>query len=155
MTSMSQLEGATVSLFADGRPVESTTYTISSGAISPAASGYTNTTAGLSYTSIFETMPLVITGGGEDSLSRTHRVLGVTADFYETLGCHIGIHEDYVADILFSDDEFATTVDVFTGSKRIPFPRNPTRRPVIYLTESSPVPCTVRSYAIDLEATVD
>jgi hypothetical protein len=153
--SLAHLEGATVVLFADGRPAEASTYTVSSGSISPAASGYTNTNIGLAYTSILETMPLAVPLNGSDSLGRYIRVLSLTADFYETLGCHIGPTSSYVADVLFSDDSFATTVDVFSGTKALAYPRGPARKPAIYLTETSPVPCTVRNFVADLEVIVE
>jgi hypothetical protein len=153
--SLSHLEGATVVLFADGRPVEANTYTVSSGALSPAASGYTNTNIGLPYTSILETMPLTVGLNGATSLGRWIRVLSLTADFYETLGCHIGPSSSYTADLKFSDDSFATTMEVFSGVKYLPYPRQGSRSPAIYLTETSPVPCTVRNFVADIEVTVE
>jgi len=152
ITNLTHIEGETVALFADGRPIG--TYTVSGGEISPSGS-YTYTTVGLPYTSVFETVPLIVYAQNGTSLGKNVRVLGLTADFYETLGCHIGTSSSYNADIKFSDDSFATTVDVFNGIKLIPFARGWSRSPTIYLTESTPVPVTLRGYNVDLEATFD
>jgi hypothetical protein len=153
--SLSQLEGATVSMFADGRPVEGSTYTVSAGAISPAASGYTNTNIGLGYTSILETMPLSFATQNVDSLGRLTRVLDLRMDFYETLGAHVGRSSSYNSDLLFSDDDFATTIDPITEIKHIVYPSSPTRKPIVYVTESSPVPLTIRSISADVEVQVE
>jgi hypothetical protein len=53
---LAHLEGETVVVFADGRPLQDT-YVVSAGAIS--ASGYTNYTIGLPFTSAYETMPVI------------------------------------------------------------------------------------------------
>jgi len=152
ITNLSHLEGGTVALFADGRPIG--TYTVASNIISPAGS-YTYTTVGLPYTSIFETVPLIVYTSSGNSLGKNTAVLELKADFLKTLGCHIGTSSTYNADIKFSDDSFATTVDVFTGIKKIPFARGESLSPTIYLTESDPVPLTLRGYNVDLEATFD
>jgi hypothetical protein len=155
ITGLSHLNASTVSLFADGRPVEGTALTVSAGAVSPAPSGYTDTTVGLPYTSILETMPLWVDTQSGDSLGRNTRVLQVTADFYKTLGAHVGSSANYAANLKFSDDAFATTMALFTGTKTIPYTRGQSRSASIYLTESSPVPLTLRAYTADLEVTFE
>lgn len=153
--SLAQLEGATVSLFADARPVEANGYTVASGALSPAASGYTNTTIGLPYTSILQTMPIVVSLNESDSLGRPTRVNALTINFYKTLGCHAGADATYLADLKFSSDSFATTIPVWSGVKAIPYPRGTARAPSLYLQEASPVPLTIRNIVADLEVTVE
>ena len=150
---LSHLEGGTVALFADGRPIN--TFVVSDGSIDPDDETLTEFTVGLPYTSIFETVPLIAFTNNGESLGKSTRVLSLTADFLETLGCHIGTSSTYNADIKFSDDSFATTVDAFTGIKPIPFTRNSSLSPTIYLTESDPVPLTLRGYNVDLETTFD
>jgi hypothetical protein len=154
--SLSHLEGATVSLFADGRPVEVNVYTVSSGSLSPAASGFTDTTIGLPYTSILETMPLIVPLGGDmDSLGRPTMVKNLTMDFYKTLGCHVGPSFGYTADLKFSPDAFATTMTAFSGVKALTYPRGTRKGPCLYVHEASPVPLTIRNIVVDMEVTVE
>jgi len=144
---LSHLEGLSVAVFNDARP--GTAETVSGGAIT--ASGHSNYVIGLPYTSIFETMPLVSDG----SLSRKARVLSVMADFYETLGAHVGSSSTRCADLRFSTDSFATTIDPYTGIKVVPYVQGTTRDPTIYCQEADPVPLTIRGYTVDMEVTFE
>ena len=54
------------------------------------------------------------------------------------------------------EDSFATTLDVVTdNAKYVPFPRNSTRNPVIYINEADPVPLTIRGINAKMEVTFD
>lgn len=147
---ISQLEGETVALFNDARPA-GTTYTVSSGAITITDPNLTNFVVGLPYTSVLETMPLVAYTNYGDSMNKNTTVKSLTMDFYETLGAHVGTSASYAADILFSDDSFDTTIDVFSGVKPIPFARGQIRNPTIYIYESDPVPLTIRNITADVD----
>jgi len=150
---ISFLEGETVALFADGRP-DPNTYTVSSGSITPYES-HTYTTVGLPFTSVLETMPLIAFTNYGDSMNKYATVNQVTIDLYETLGIHIGPSSSQYADIQFSDDDFDTTLDLFTGIKTIPILWRQSRNPEIYITESSPVPLTIRNMVVDLDITYE
>jgi len=47
--------------------------------------------------------------------------------------------------LTFSDDDFATAIDPWSGIKVATFPRGVTRDPVIYMWEWEPVPLCVRA----------
>jgi hypothetical protein len=158
VNNLSHLEGSTVALWANGRPIASQfgtgdPFVVTSGAIDPNDPNLTEFTAGLPFTSIFETLPVIAYTQYGDSMAKNARVLQVTADFLETLGAHIGNSAARCADIKFSDDSFATTIAPVTGYKIIPYVSGTSKDPTIYMEESSPVPCTIRGYSIDLDIT--
>jgi len=149
ITDLGHLEGATVALWADGRPIG--TYTVSGNEISPAGS-YTNTTVGLPYTSVFETMPLVVRQkDGQYVNALETSIHYVLIDFLDTLGCSVGVESTKTEDFLFSTDSFATTIDAVTGYKDGPAFWGTERAPTLYFTESGPVPMTIRSVNTKVE----
>lgn len=153
ITNLSHLEGETVALFANGRPIG--TFTVDSGEIDPNDPNLTEYTVGLPYTSIFETVPLVMMTQFGSTASKYAKVLDLNIDFYETLGCHVGADSSHVSDIKFSPDSFATTIDVFSGLKYAPYPRGTTQSPRLYMTESDPVPLTIRGIYPKIEVTFE
>jgi hypothetical protein len=142
------LEGEEVVILADARPIGPNT--VSSGAV--AATGYTNYVMGLPYTSIYESMPLV--AQGEAALLKT-AVLHINYDFQDTLACNHGTDADNVTAIQFSEDDFATTIDAFTGVKTTTFPRGQSRDRTIYIDVNDPVPMTLRGINPQLEVMTD
>ena len=135
------LEGESVALWADGRTIG--TYTVASGIISPTGS-YTNTTVGLPFTSIYETMPIVLMADGGPIMGEYSEVVDLKVDFYESLGCHIGIDTTNAVDWEFSDDSFATTLDVVSEIKVAPDLWGSNRQLTIVLFESDPSPLCFR-----------
>ena len=149
ITDLARLEGETVALWGDGRPIG--TYTVSSGIISPTGS-YTNTTVGLPYTSVYETMPLVVQDRSGNYLSSQEtNIHSVLIDFYKTLGCHVGVDSTNAEDFEFSTDSFATTIAAITDYKDGPVFEGTKRAPTLYFYESSPVPMTIRSVKATVE----
>ncbi len=149
LTGLTHLEGETVALWGDGRPVG--TFTVASGIISPSGS-YTNTTVGLPYTSVFETMPLVAQDkSGNFVNSLWTNIHYVVVDFYKTLGCHVGVDGTNNEDWLFSDDEFATTLDVVTEIKDAPEFEGTERAPTLHFSETDPIPLTIRGVKTKIE----
>lgn len=151
---LSHLEGRTVVIWGDGRP-DANTYTVSSGAITPDVS-YTNETIGLPFTSILETMPIVtFDQEGQITAANRARITGVQVDCLNSLGFHIGTDSAHTNDVRFSSDSFATTMSLYTGLKPeygpLPFSRGWTRDPTVYISESDPVPLTIRSLILDAE----
>ena len=149
LTGLDHLEGETVALWGDGRPVG--TFTVALGIISPSGS-YTNTTVGLPYTSVFETMPLVAQDkSGNFVNSLWTNIHYVVVDFYKTLGCHVGVDGTNNEDWLFSDDEFATTLDVVTEIKDAPEFEGTERAPTLHFSETDPIPLTIRGVKTKIE----
>lgn len=149
ITDLAHLEGESVALWADGRPIGE--YVVASGEITPSGS-YTNTTVGLPYTSVYETMPLVVQQrNGEYVNALETSIHYVLIDFYETLGCHIGVDSSNLEDFLFSEDSFATTIDVVTDYREGPTFWGMKRAPTLYFMEADPVPLTIRSVMTQVE----
>jgi len=149
ITDLARLEGETVALWGDGRPIG--TYTVTSGIISPTGS-YTNTTVGLPYTSVYETMPLVVQDrSGNYHSSQETNIHSVLIDFYKTLGCHVGVDSTNAEDFEFSADSFATTIAAITDYRDGPVFEGTKRAPTLYFYESSPVPMTIRSVKATVE----
>lgn len=148
---LSHLEGETVAVLADARPIG--TFIVSGGAIT--ASGYTNYVIGLPYTSVYESMPVVAQAQGLSSALMKTAVLNVVMDFQDTLACNLGVDSTNKSAIQFSKDSFATTIDAFTGVKPSTFPRGLSRDMTIYVDTSDPVPLTLRSVNPFLQVTHD
>ena len=152
LTGNTHLEGETVALYADGRPIG--TYTVASGTISPPGS-YTNTTVGLPYTSVLETMPLVVQDDSGFINALETDILYVVIDFFETLGCNVGVDGSSTQSFEFSQDDFATTLDVVTAYKDGPVFWGTKRAPTLYFDESDPIPMTIRSINTKVEVEID
>jgi hypothetical protein len=151
ITNLSHLEGESVALFADGRPV-SGTFTVSSGEISPTDT-YTNYIVGLPYTSVLETLPLVTYTNRGASTARPVTVTKVALDLYKTLGVSVGTSASYISDLQeFSYDSFATTSEAYTGLMLASYPRGTfdLTQPTIYFEVDEPVPFTLRGLTVDL-----
>jgi len=93
--------------------------------------------AGINYYSIYESFPLVPRGYYSS-------IKELKIDFYESMGCHVGVTLDDSVDWTFSYDDFATAIDPVTEIKEAPFVWGIDREPTVYLHEWDPVPLTVR-----------
>ncbi len=142
LTGNTHLEGESVALWADGRTIG--TYTVASGVISPSGS-YTNTTVGLPFTSIYETMPIVLMSQSGPIMAEYSEIDDLKVDFYESLGCHIGADTTNAVDWEFSDDSFATTLDVVSEIKAAPYVWGSDRPVTIVMYESDPSPLCFRA----------
>jgi len=146
---LDHLEGETVYGYADGRPLGS--YAVTGGVIAPAGT-FTNKLAGLAYTSIYETMPIVLLDKDEPVMAEYTNIKDFRLKFYRSLGAHVGYDGSNLVDLAFSSDSFATTLDVVTDYKTGPFVFGMKRSPTIYITETDPIPLTIE--AIHLSASV-
>ena len=148
---LSYLEGETVTVFADARPIG--TFVVSSGSIS--ASGYSNYVIGLPFTSVYESMPIITTINNKTTAGRNARIRSLRVDVHETLGFHVGSTAENVSDIQFSTDAFATTIDVYTGFKPsynyMPFMHGWAIEQIVYMEESDPIPLTIRGIQMKME----
>lgn len=149
--SLSHLEGELVAILADARP-EPADATVSSGVIS--TSGYTNYVIGLPYTSIYESMPLVVSDQGGTTALRKTSVMQLTIDYYETLGMNVGFDSSNKTAIQFTEDSWATTLDAVTDTVPITFPRGVSRDMTIYIDVNDPVPMCLRGINADLLVTL-
>ncbi len=103
--------------------------------------------AGINYYSIYESFPLEL---GNDT-----NIHNVAVDFYESLGCNVGVTFAASEDWLFSEDNFATRIDMVTEIKDAPFFWGTSREPVVYLWEWDPIPLCIRAIIPKLEVTYD
>lgn len=125
-----------VCVYADGVPLG--TYYIVDGDIDGLdESLYTTIIAGINYYSTYESFPLEL--GNESNIHN------VTIDFLETLGCHVGVSRSNSTDWQFSEDDFATRLDMVTEIKEAPFFWGSSLEPVVHLWTWIPVPNTVRN----------
>ena len=99
--------------------------------------------AGINYYSIYESFPL--------ELANETNIQNVTIDFYESLGCNIGVSIPNSENWIFSQDDFATKLDLVTEIKDAPFMWGTKRDPVVYSWLWIPVPMTLRGIYVDLE----
>uniref|UniRef100_A0A6M3KBH5 Putative tail protein n=2 Tax=viral metagenome TaxID=1070528 RepID=A0A6M3KBH5_9ZZZZ len=150
---LGHLEGETVALFANGRPIN--TFVVSDGSIDPEDANLTEFTVGLPYTSVYETMPIVLFDNSGPVLAEQSRIMSNNINFYKTLGCSIGPDADNLVAFKFSQDSFATTIDAVTGYKPAPYIWGTKRAPTLYFSESGPVPMTIREINTKITANYD
>jgi len=117
---LSHLEGKTVSMLVDGGTVADELVAASSITIDRWAN---NVVAGLPYTSILETMPIVFNGQTGNAMARIKAIRKVTFDFYKTLGVEYGVDADNLRPINFQTTEtpLSDAVPLFTGKKPVTF----------------------------------
>jgi len=151
-TGLTHLQGETVAAYADGRPLG--TYTVSSGTISPTGT-YTNKLAGLPFTSVYETMPLVLSDDSGPVMAEYSDIMEMKVKFYKSLGCHVGYNSSNLVDLEFSSDDFATTLDVITDYMVGPFVWGLDRTPTIYFSEADPIPMTLEAIHAKVQVTHD
>jgi hypothetical protein len=137
------LKDAYLCLYADGIPQGS--FYATDDAIEDWNDTYTVIIAGINYYSIYETFPMIYkdqwiggTGARKTSIER------VRLDFYETMGCNFGVSLDEYSALEFSQDDFATAMDPYSGAKIVTFPRGITREPILHLWLWDPIPMGIR-----------
>ena len=124
------LEGETIAILGDGAVQIS--QTVSSGAFT--ISNWVNKLhAGMPYTSILETMPIVFEG----AIASRKTVSAVSINFYESLGTEYGVEGDV-------DDCFSET-SLVTGWKPLRFQHGFTNDATIYIQQDKPLPLTIRA----------
>jgi hypothetical protein len=148
------LENREVCLFADAIPRGTFDYV--DALVEDWNDTYSVIIVGINYYSIYESLPLVAIAADSTTQGRNTTIKSVLIDFYRTLGAHAGVDMTYSADLLFSDDEWATAMLPFSGIKGpIPYVRGTSRDPVMYLWEWDPVPMCVRGIYVDKEVTLE
>ena len=143
-SNLSHLQGLALTILADGESQPSET--VAAGAIT--IDVWANTVvAGLAYTSIVETMPVVLEYQSGSTAGKIGRVASVKVNFYKSLGTQYGINSSNLDDINFYEaDEYADTMmSVYTGWKNLPWLHGQTSEATIYLSQAQPLPLTVRA----------
>ena len=141
---LSHLEGETVSLLVDG-VVDPNTYVVSGGSITPYATG-TNYAVGLSYDSVFCSLPLVSYDRNYNaSSSYLSKVSNLVLDVYQTMTFSLGTDADHV-----SEQDITT---LFTGLRLQEFPRGQFREPCLFIDCNLPSAFTLRGITAQMETT--
>ena len=130
--------GIDVCVYADGRPIG--VFNVDANGVLDLGASYDVVIAGINYYSIYETLPLTT----YTNFGMKTQLYDMELDFHETMGCNHGVSLTNTSAIQFSDDNFATAIDPYTGWKYVTFPRGITREPIIYLWEWQPIPMTIR-----------
>ncbi len=129
-TGFDHLEGESIPVLADGAVQDYETVTSGSFTLSVWCN---KMSAGLPYTSILKTMPIVVEGaiGAKTKLSRAN------INFYQSLGTLYGLEGD--------TEEVFTETSLVTDWKYLGFQQGFTRNPHIYLEQVDPLPLTIRA----------
>ncbi|HUW14736.1 MAG TPA: hypothetical protein VM537_33765, partial [Anaerolineae bacterium] len=135
--------GISECVYADGRPIGN--FTVDANGVLTLDDDYDVVIAGLNYYSIYESMPLVSGRQAGSTQMGKAQITEVAIDFYQSMGANLGATYDESTELTFSDDDFATAIDPWSGIKVATFPRGVTRDPVIYMWEWEPVPLCVRA----------
>jgi hypothetical protein len=137
------VEGMEVCVYADGRPIGLRTVVSDANGtlLVDVNDTYDVVIAGLNYYSIYETFPLI---AYTEMRGMKAQITDMRMDFHETMGCNHGVSLTNTSTIQFSDDNFATAIDPYTGWKYVTFPRGITREPIIYCWEWEPIPLSIR-----------
>ena len=138
---LDHLEGETVAVLADG--AVQTEKVVTNGAITldtPAEVVH----AGLPFTSVLQTMPLVGIGHDGISESSVKRISGVLLRLYKTLGVSVG-SADHIERQSFrsSSDPMNQPPALFSGDKKIPFFAQWNRLSDIRIEQDQPLPLTI------------
>lgn len=142
LSGLDHLEGETIQLLVDGAAHPDRT--VAGGAVTLDAPAVV-VQAGLGYVSELETMNLE--GGSPDGTSqgRPQRVAVATVRLFATLGAEVGYDADHLETVLFrtEEDAMGVTPGLFTGDKRVSFPKGWDREARILVRQTQPLPLTV------------
>ena len=144
ITGLSHLEGATVSVLADGATHPDVV--VSSGEITLSRSA-SKVKVGLPYTSLLQTMRIDAGAQNGTSQSKTKRIYEITARIYESIGIEVGPDLNNMERIPFrsSADAMDSGISVFTGDKEIEFRGNYETDGFIFVRQTQPLPLTILS----------
>jgi hypothetical protein len=145
------VEGMEVCVYADGRPIGTRTVVSDANGtlLIDVNDTYDVVIAGINYYSIYESFPMEISRGYYSSIKN------VKIDFYQSMGCNVGVGIDDSVDWVFSYDDFATSIEPVTEIKTAPFLWGTTREPIVYLWVWEPIPMTVRTIVPRVNISMD
>ncbi len=147
---LSHLEDETLTILADGGTVADEV--VASAAIT--IDRWANKAlAGLPYTSILETMPIVFSGQTGSAMAKIKAIRRVTFDFYQTLGTEYGIDADNLRPINFQTTEtpMGDQIPLFDGFAPVTFQHGYKRQSTVYIQQDKPLPVTIRAIVPDIE----
>ncbi len=139
---LSYLEDKTITVYADSGPVG--TATVTNGQIALTTGWYNHVVAGLPYTSILETVPIVFEMPTGTTMGASIQIEQLAINFLDTMGCSYGADSSDIQAISFADS-VETQYPLYTGIRDLPFVHGYSERASVYLTTSEPVPLTVRA----------
>ena len=144
------LEGESVSVLADGAVHPDVTVGGGQIALTRPAS---KVQAGLKYRSLVRMLSPEAGGGPGPAAGKTKRVSELTLEFYETLGARYGADEDALDVIPFRSggDAMDSPPPIFTGFKKVLFPRGYGRRIEPIVTQDQPLPTTLLAATFTLQ----
>lgn len=145
--------GESVCVYADGRPIGSVIVD-PNGEVDPNGD-YTVCISGLNYYSIYESFPLSTYTDYGPMKTQKANIYNVRMDFYETMGCNLGVSLTNSSALQFSDDDFATAIPPYTGPMIATFPRGVSREPIIFCWIWDPVSLCIRGMYINSQVIYD
>lgn len=142
ISGLNHLNGATVSILADGATHADKTVTDGKVTLDRSAS---KVHIGFGYTSTVETLRME--AGADDGVAqgKIKRIHGVTARFFKTVGAELGPDTDNLDRLPFRDSSMNMdeAVPLFTGDKEIYFPSGYETDARVVVRQSQPLPMTV------------
>ncbi len=147
---LSHLEGETVAILADGGTVADEVVASASITIDRWAN---KVVAGMPFTSILETMPIVFSGQTGSAMAKIKAIRKVTFDFYQTLGVEYGIDADNLRPINFQTTEtpMGEQIPLFDGFVNETFQQGYKRQSSVYIQQDKPLPVTLRAIIPEIE----
>lgn len=147
-TTLSHLEGQTVSITGDGGYYG--TSKVAGGTIT-LDDFYNKVSAGLNYTA--KLLPMKLEIPGSMTQTRTKKIEAVTIRFYKTLACKVGNSWTSWDNVVFRDMDspLDSATPLFTGDKRILFSGGYSTIGNIYIQQDLPVPVTILCLYPELE----
>lgn len=153
ITGLGHLEGRTVAVLADGevlaeRRVEGGQIVLSTAA--------RNVRVGLSYTSVVTPMRLDVNLSSGTTLGSIKKIPEISFSFHNTLNAKYGVSTDALFNIDWDDVKWKNTSEVeglFTGLVTAAFDGGFDVEDELVITQSDPLPCTVRAIIPRMEKT--
>jgi len=144
ITGLEHLEGKSVSVMQQGIVIS--TEIVSNGSITAPVTSLTNPMVGMTYTSIVKPMKLDLQGMG---LTVTKKINRGVFNVFETIGGEVGGSTSTMQDIPTG------TAALFTGYKEIPLKDGYSRSGDILAQQTQPLPMTILSFNLDVNANAD
>jgi hypothetical protein len=147
LSGLDHLEGKTVSVLADGSPVEG--LTVESGSITlpyPASVVH----VGLPYTSILAPMPYEADAKDGTTLGRLRTVGLSRIRVLDTVGGRYGSSETDLYDFAYLPDEWGAAVQPYSGDLEFSPDTQHTSQTTVYITQDRPLPMTIIALVLDV-----
>lgn len=148
---LDHLEGETVKILGDGAVF--TPQVVANGSVT-LDTAVSKAVVGLAYRYILKPMRIDLNTRGGSSKGSFKKIAEMYISFLNTLNAQYGKSVDALFDIPWrSEEEYTTPPDLFTGDKKVVVDGGFDSEDPIMISGDDPLPCTVRSLAVDIEAT--